>query len=191
MRDSKRIYLYGGMLWGLVLAMALMLIAPTILGWVATPAAAEEEGDTVTIETDNLSDEELEALNESDEYTVENGTVTIEGDGVSAEVDDEYAWDLDVSLDGFDVGFETGGGNSSWANITMESDAIDSGVEQDATTGLCVVGLNADESPVDMGVDGDEGTANATVTADAPDDGYSAQYESSTASEVVEQCRSR
>lgn len=112
------------------------------------------------------------------------GLVGADGD-VEVYVDESGTITADAAIGSTNASVTTS--ESGEARVELQNDAITEGVEDSTAAGLCAVGLDAEDSPVDMEVDAE----NDSVTADVSDDAEwtDDSPERRTPTEIVQQCR--
>ena len=163
----------GVVLWGLVFVLAGVLVLPAIMSTISGVATAgDTTGDDGTVVQENETNVSPVEVQPSE--------------NVSLAVDNDSGIDLVVDLGSFETSVATGGTSDDGATVTMESRAIDDGVERDGDAGLCVVGFDSRAAPLTIDLDGTAGTVNATMTASAA---AAERTPRTDPQSIVEECR--
>lgn len=162
----------GYALWGAVLALGLV-VGLTLVGGSAPSDGGEH--DAVEAAADASTD--AATAYAEDRWDV---PVSLDFDG------DGPAFDVGLDLPGVGVDVENAGHPSETQSVELQSGAIDGETAKSASTGLCVVGLGAQNpSGVQVAVDGESGSVDASIDP-SPDTERDRPRESTT--DIVERC---
>lgn len=170
----RGVFVAGVILWGMVFVLGAALALPHAVGAISGVAAA--------------GDAPQHGNGTAGNGTAGNGTAVYATDNGSMAVDENGSIDLGVDVGSFEVALETGGIGDDWAAISMQSPAIDEGVERDGNAGLCMIGLDSSQGPVDIAIDGERGRVDSNVTASPGEGGPDAPSDPQA---VLEACRTR
>jgi hypothetical protein len=174
--ETERVQRVGYVLWGVVLASVLLGGLAAASGTLATGDAGPENPAADT--------------NGVDDTTNRAERVAESRWGVPVDIDvdaDAPSFDFAVDLPGVAVSGENVGDPSGPQSVGIDSDAIDEGVADSASVGLCAVGLDGpNPSGVTVDVDGN-GSADASIDP-APDPGEGDDPRRESAQSVVDRC---
>lgn len=127
-------------------------------------------------------DDKTLAYSDLNDDVEHNGTTVFNSDYVTLEIDESYHMNVYVNSGNLDISIKN---DKDSSNIQFESETIDNDMSSTANVGLCITGLNSDNSPTKIEFEEDNKMNTSINLNQSKNDEI---YTGKTAQEIVDKC---